>query len=139
MKPDVRISIKDFRRGKSLRVELRRPLHTARQFWVRMNGARWPGSGWAVSLSRLMAGLRKALVRACAAAEGCRPGAKSYELQSSVDPATGTSWVFKMTAGKSSGTLYWLASGTRIWVLMRAVGADNAVGPWSDPAVKTVL
>jgi hypothetical protein len=65
-------------------------------------------------------------------------GARSYEVQISVDPVTATSWAFKMTAGKSSGSIAGLTSGARIWVRVRAIGADNAFGPWSDPAVKTV-
>ena len=36
----------------------------ARQFYVRMNGARWPASGHPVSLTRVLTGLRKSLVRA---------------------------------------------------------------------------
>jgi predicted secreted protein len=65
-------------------------------------------------------------------------GGKGYEVQTSVDPVTGTSWAFKMAAGKSSGSLEGLTSGARLWVRVRAIGADNAFGPWSDPAVKTV-
>ncbi len=65
-------------------------------------------------------------------------GAKGYEVQTSVDPVTPTSWAYKMGAGKSSGTISGLTSGARIWARIRAIGADNAVGPWSDPAVKTV-
>jgi hypothetical protein len=65
-------------------------------------------------------------------------GAKSYEVQTSADPVSGTSWSFKMTAGKSSATLNSLTSGSRLWVRVRAIGAENAAGPWSDPAVKTV-
>ena len=65
-------------------------------------------------------------------------GASGYEIQVSVDPVTGTSWTFKMNAGKSSATLLGLTSGTKQWVRVRAFGANNATGPWSDPAVKTV-
>ncbi len=54
------------------------------------------------------------------------------------DPVTGTSWAYKMTAAKSSATLSGLTTGARIWARVRAIGADNATGPWSDPAVKTV-
>ncbi len=62
----------------------------------------------------------------------------SYEVQVSVDPVSGTSWTFKMSATKSAATLLGLTSGARMWARVRAVGADNATGPWSDPAVKTV-
>jgi hypothetical protein len=65
-------------------------------------------------------------------------GVKSYEVQTSADPITATSWSFKMSASKSSATLKGLTSGSRVWVRVRAIGAENATGPWSDPAVKTV-
>ena len=63
-------------------------------------------------------------------------GAKSYEVQISPDPP-GT-WAQKMASGKSSATIEGLTSGAKIWVRVRAVGADNQPGPWSDPAVKVV-
>ncbi len=65
-------------------------------------------------------------------------GANSYEIQTSPEPVTGTSWAYKMTAGKSSATLSGLTTGTRTWVRVRAIGAEDATGPWSDPVVKTV-
>ncbi len=65
-------------------------------------------------------------------------GAGAYEIQISVDPPTSNSWTYKMTAKKSSAIISGLTSGARIWVRVRAIGADNATGPWSDPAVKTV-
>src|ERR1039457_7233678 len=41
MKADLRISIKDYRRNKSLKIQLRAvPFAAARQFGVRMNGRR---------------------------------------------------------------------------------------------------
>ena len=64
MKADLRISIKDNRRNKNLKILLFRTPFGARQFFVRMNGAMWPRDGRAVSLTRLLAGVRKALVRA---------------------------------------------------------------------------
>ena len=63
-------------------------------------------------------------------------GAKSYEVQVSPDPP-GT-WAQKMASGKSSATIEGLTSGAKLWVRVRAVGADNKPGPWSDPAVKVV-
>ena len=63
-------------------------------------------------------------------------GAKSYEVQISPDPP-GT-WTQKMASGKSSATIEGLTSGAKLWVRVRAVGADNKPGPWSDPAVKVV-
>jgi hypothetical protein len=70
----------------------------------------------------------------------CAPvrGAKSYEIQLSPDPPTLTSWTAKMTARKSSGTIEGLTSGAKLWARVRAVGADNKPGPWSDPATKVV-
>ena len=62
MQPDFRISVKDFRRQKTLRVQLLRAPF-ARQFWVRMNGVPWPAKGRPVSLSKVFAALRKAVVR----------------------------------------------------------------------------
>ena len=62
----------------------------------------------------------------------------SYEIQTSVDPVTATSWAFKQTATKSSATPAGLTSGTKIWVRVRAIGAGNTPGPWSDPATKVV-
>jgi len=39
MKPDMRISIKDYRRSKNLKIQLiQLPFSTSRQFWVRMIG-----------------------------------------------------------------------------------------------------
>ena len=63
-------------------------------------------------------------------------GATSYEIQVSPDPP-GT-WAQKMASGKSSATIEGLTSGAKLWVRVRAVGADNKPGPWSDPAVKVV-
>lgn len=65
------------------------------------------------------------------------PQAKTYELQTSPDPMTETSWVYRDSVTKSSGTLNGMTSGLRVWVRLRAVGAGGK-GPWSDPAVKTV-
>jgi len=64
MKADLRISIKDYRRGKNLKVLLLRVPFGPRQFFVRMNGERWPADGKPVSVTRVMTALRKALVRA---------------------------------------------------------------------------
>jgi hypothetical protein len=64
-------------------------------------------------------------------------GAVSYEVQSSPDPITPTSWVHRTSTTKSSLTLAGLPSGSRCWFRVRAVGAAGP-GPWSDPATKTV-
>ena len=64
MTPDLRISIKDYRRKKSLKVLLFRPPFPSRGFMVRMEGKAWPGAGRTASLTRLLRALRKARVRA---------------------------------------------------------------------------
>ena len=63
MKPDLRISIKNFRRQKNLKVLLARTPFGGEQFFVRMNGGPWPKSGQPVSITRVTTALRKALVR----------------------------------------------------------------------------
>ncbi|MFO1477403.1 MAG: hypothetical protein U1F98_12205 [Verrucomicrobiota bacterium] len=63
MKPDLRISIKDYRRGKNLKILLFHLYAGSRQFWVRMNGAPWPKQPRPVSITRLLASLRKALTK----------------------------------------------------------------------------
>ena len=65
-------------------------------------------------------------------------GAGSFEVHTSADPVTPTSWTFKDMSVKSATTLNSFTSGAKMWVRVRAVGADNNKGPWSDPAVKTV-
>jgi len=64
MKADLRISIKDYRRGKNLKVLLQRVPFGQRQYFVQMNGERWPASGKPVSLTRVLTALRKAMVKA---------------------------------------------------------------------------
>jgi hypothetical protein len=64
MKADLRISIKDYKRNKNLKIQLVHvPFSASRQFWVRMNGVPWPKDGRPVSLTRLLTALRKALVK----------------------------------------------------------------------------
>ena len=62
-------------------------------------------------------------------------GAKSYVIQQSADPPTGTSWTHDSTSTKSSTTVDGLLSGTRYWFRVAAVGAAGQSG-WSDPATK---
>jgi hypothetical protein len=65
MKADLRISIKDYRRNKNLKIQLvRAPFQTSRQFYVRMNGQPWPKDGRPVSITRLLTSIRKSLVKA---------------------------------------------------------------------------
>jgi len=54
MKADLRILVKDCRRKKTLRISLVRVSFVPRQFFVRMNGARWPASGQPASLTRVL-------------------------------------------------------------------------------------
>lgn len=61
--------------------------------------------------------------------------AKSYEIQQSPDPPTGTSWAHAAVSTKSSATVSGLTSGTRYWFRVRAVTAAGPSG-WSDPATK---
>lgn len=64
-KPDLRVSVKDYRRDKRLKMlRAEVPFASSRQFWLTMNGQRWPASGRPVSLTRVLTGLRQALVRA---------------------------------------------------------------------------
>ena len=64
MKADLRISIKDYRRNKNLKIQLiRLPFSSVRQFSVWMNGVPWPKSGRPVSLTRLLTAVRKSLVK----------------------------------------------------------------------------
>jgi hypothetical protein len=51
MKADSRISIKDYRRNKNLKVLLYRPSFPSRGFMVRMNGERWPKDGGPVCVT----------------------------------------------------------------------------------------
>lgn len=64
MKHDLRISVKDVRRNKNLKMTLSRTLFGIRQFHVRMNGKDWPADGQPVSLTRVLTALRKSLVKA---------------------------------------------------------------------------
>ena len=64
MKADLRISIKDYKRNKNLKIQLVHvPFSASRQFWVRMNGVPWPKDARPVSLTRLLTALRKSLVK----------------------------------------------------------------------------
>ena len=65
------------------------------------------------------------------------PGARLYELQTSNDPNTESSWVSRGTATKASLAVDGLPSGSHCWVRVRANGTAGP-GPYSDPGVKTV-
>jgi len=75
MKPDMRISIKDYRRNKNLKIQLIQvPFSASRQFWVQMNGIRWPQDGRPVSITRLLTALRKSVVKSFGRAGTASPG-----------------------------------------------------------------
>jgi hypothetical protein len=63
--------------------------------------------------------------------------ADSYEVQSSPDPLTPTSWVFAVNVSTPGTKLTGLTSGQKRWVRARAI---NRFGPgaWSDPACRMV-
>lgn len=61
--------------------------------------------------------------------------AKSYIIERSPDPPSGTSWAHEGVALKSSATVSGLASGTRYWFRVAAVMTSGQSG-WSDPATK---
>lgn len=65
------------------------------------------------------------------------PKAKTYEIETSPDPITATSWTNRPSVPKSRATLTGLTSGARVWAHVRAVGAAGQ-GAWSDPATKIV-
>ena len=65
-------------------------------------------------------------------------GAGTYEIWASIDPVTPGSWAFKDVSNITALTLGGFTSGAKMWLRVRAVGADNNKGPWSDPAAKTV-
>lgn len=64
-------------------------------------------------------------------------GARSYEVETSVDPLGPDTWGNRKTVTGSRTKLTGLPSVTRCWVRVRAIGAAGP-GAWSDPAVKTV-
>ncbi len=64
MKSDLRISVKDYRRDKTLQIRLGQVNYSKNaQFFVWMNGQRWPADGRPVSLTRVLTALRKSLVK----------------------------------------------------------------------------
>lgn len=64
-------------------------------------------------------------------------GAKSYQIQTSPDPITPTSWHDATPSSGSKSIIGGLPSGTRVWVRVRAIN-KRGPGPWSDPATKIV-
>ncbi len=64
-------------------------------------------------------------------------GAKTYDVQTSPDPITPTSWVSQPSVSKSKAVILGLPSGAKMWLRVRAVGAGG-IGAWSDVATKIV-
>ena len=64
-------------------------------------------------------------------------GAKSFEVQTSPDPFTTTSWVTADTLTNSKTTLTGYVSGSKLWVRVRGINSAGK-GAWSDPATKIV-
>ncbi len=60
-----------------------------------------------------------------------------YELQTTADPMTESSWVARGTSTRTSASLMGLPSGGHCWVRVRANGSAGP-GPYSDAASKTV-
>jgi hypothetical protein len=65
-------------------------------------------------------------------------GAKSYEIQQSVDPITANSWTHADVVSGSKATLGGLTSGAKMWFRVRSVGPKKIKGAWSDPVFKVV-
>lgn len=61
--------------------------------------------------------------------------AKSYVIEVSLDPPTGTSWKHSAVSTKSRATITGLVPGTRYWFRVAAVSTGGQSG-WSDPAMK---
>ncbi|MBI3874481.1 MAG: fibronectin type III domain-containing protein [Verrucomicrobia bacterium] len=66
------------------------------------------------------------------------PKSRGYEVQTSDDPPTSTSWKAGDLPSASKTTLTGLTSGAKQWVRVRALGPKKVKSPWSDPAVKRV-
>jgi Fibronectin type III domain len=65
------------------------------------------------------------------------PKARSYTIETSLDPATATSWTHVGIATSASKTISNLTSGKRYWFRVAAVSAGGQSG-WSEHATKVV-
>jgi hypothetical protein len=65
------------------------------------------------------------------------PNARSYTIESSVDPAAATSWTHAGIATSASKVIRNLTSGKRYWFRVAAVTAGGQSG-WSEHATKVV-
>jgi hypothetical protein len=68
---------------------------------------------------------------------GSVAGAKSYEVQISVDPINGNTWTHLTTTTRSRLSFNGQTSGQKRWLRVRAVNSTGP-GPWSDPACCTI-
>ena len=67
------------------------------------------------------------------------PNAVSYEYQMTLDPTKPASWALCDSSSGCRATLTGFASGSIVWIRMRAVGGKKTgKGPWSDAASITV-
>ena len=64
-------------------------------------------------------------------------GTKTYEVQTSPDPMTATSWTGRGSVSKSKMAVLDLTSGARAWARVRATNSAGT-GAWSDPGTKIV-
>ena len=64
-------------------------------------------------------------------------GKITYEIQTSPDPMTPTSWTNQPRSTKSKTAVMGLTSGARVWVRVRATNSAGE-GAWSDPATKII-
>ena len=63
--------------------------------------------------------------------------AKSYEVHTSPDPVTNSSWNSKPSVTKSKTTVTDMTSGTRVWARVRAINSAGQ-GAWSSSISKVV-
>jgi hypothetical protein len=66
-----------------------------------------------------------------------QPQADSYEVQSSPDPLTPSSWRHEVTVIESRVTLAGLTSGQKRWMRVRAINRQGP-GSWSDPSCRMI-
>lgn len=64
-------------------------------------------------------------------------GSVIYEIQTTANPMSESSWVSRGTSTKTSGSVSGLTSGEHCWSRVRAIGSAGP-GPFSDAAAKTV-
>ena len=66
-----------------------------------------------------------------------QPQAAAYEVQTSPDPITPTSWTHAITVSEPNVRVAGLTSGQKRWIRIRAI---NRLGPgsWSDPACRMI-